>query len=587
MTDLGRSRTASFHSRSSRTGSPQLHQTLSGRHMDDNTVYHDRVNHATHQDQHNTNQDSTEVEKDSNAHDDGEETSLPSDSSDDETVDEVRDGIRDERDVEAGPKSLEKKATSKSDKDRDPNLVTWDGPNDPSNPKNWTIKKKWAATFVVSSFTFITPLSSSMVAPSLPSIAKDFGITNEVESQLVLSIFVLALAVGPLFMGPLSEIYGRVPVLQLSNLFYLIWNLVCGFAQNKGEMIAFRFLSGLGGSAPLAIGGGILSDCWHPEQRGKSISIYSLMPLLGPALGPLIGGFITEKTTWRWSFWAVSIADAFIQCAGLIFLKETYAPKLLKLKADRLKKETGNQAFHTEYDVPGRTIGSLLRTSLVRPFRLLGTQPIIQALAVYQAYLYGIMYLVLSTFPTLWENRYHESVGNGGLNYIAIGLGFFTGTQVCAPLNDRIYRRLRQRNNGVGRPEFRVPLMFVGAAFMPIGLFWYGWSAQARTHWIVPDIGIFVFSAGIIVGFQCTQTYVVDSYTRFAASAVGATTVLRCIAGFGFPLFAPYMYAALDYGWGNSLLAFIALGLGVPAPFMLWKYGASLRAKSTFAAGGG
>ena len=74
-------------------------------------------------------------------------------------------------------------------------------------------------------------------------------------------------------------------MLQLANLFYLAFNLGCGFAQNKGQMLAFRFLSGLGGSAPLAIGGGVLSDVFEAHERGKAISIYSLAPLLGPAIG--------------------------------------------------------------------------------------------------------------------------------------------------------------------------------------------------------------------------------------------------------------------------------------------------------------
>jgi MFS family permease len=131
--------------------------------------------------------------------------------------------------------------------------VTWDGPDDPENPKNWTNKKKWAATLIVSSFTFISPVSSSMVAPALPAMARELNITNSVEQSLILSIFVLAYAVGPLFLGPLSEINGRVIVLQLANLFYLAFNIGCGFAKTKGQLIAFRFLAGLGGSAPLAV----------------------------------------------------------------------------------------------------------------------------------------------------------------------------------------------------------------------------------------------------------------------------------------------------------------------------------------------
>lgn len=496
----------------------------------------------------------------------------------------IPDGADDERDVEGARPALEKRTTTRSVKD--PNLVTWDGPDDPDNPKNWGKGRKWAATLVVSSFTFISPVSSSMVAPALGAISSEFHITSTAEQQLVLSIFILAYAFGPLILGPLSELYGRVRVLQMANAFYFVWNLACGFSQNKGEMMAFRFLAGLGGSAPLAIGGGLLSDCWTAEERGRAISVYSLAPLLGPALGPIAGGFITENTTWRWCFWATCIADALIQLSGIFFLQETYTPELLKRKKLRLIKETGNQELHTEYDDPSRTFSKHLRTALVRPFIMIGTQPIVQVLAAYIAYIYGLMYLVLSTFPGLWEDQYGESIGIGGLNYISLGLGFFLGTQIGAPINDGMYRRLKKRNGGVGRSEFRVPLMFPGSVLIPIGLFWYGWTAQTHQHWILPNIGAAIFSIGNIMVFQACQTYIVDAYPRFAASAVASTAFVRSLCGFGFPLFAPAMYNALGYGWGNSVLGFVAIALGVPAPFLLWKYGETLRNRSRYAAGG-
>lgn len=95
-----------------------------------------------------------------------------------------------------------------------------------------------------------------MVAPDLAKMSKDLGVTSEVETHLILSIFVLAYAIGPLFLGLFSEVFGRVRILQLSNLLYLAWNLGCGFSRNKAEIIVFCFLSGIGGSAPLAIDGG-------------------------------------------------------------------------------------------------------------------------------------------------------------------------------------------------------------------------------------------------------------------------------------------------------------------------------------------
>ena len=241
--------------------------------------------------------------------------------------------------------------------------------------------------------------------------------------------------------------------------------------------------------------------------------------------------------------------------------------------------------LYTEFDTPNRTLVGTLRIALKRPFKLLGTQPIVQALACYMACLYGLLYLTLSTFPMLWATKYHMSIGTGSLNYISMGIGFLIGTQIKARLNDNIYARLKKKNNGIEKPEFRVPVMVPASLLVPIGLFMYGWSAQAHTHWIVPDIGICLFCAGVIVGFQCIQIYLVDSYTRYAASAIAAVTVLRSLAGFSFPLFAPAMYKALKYGWGNSVLGFIAIAIGIPAPFMLWKFGEALRAKSRFAAG--
>ena len=200
----------------------------------------------------------------------------------------------------------------------------------------------------------------------------------------------LGYAIGPLFLGPFSEVFGRVYVLQLANLFYLIFNSAAGWSTNKSEMIAFRFLSGLGGSAPLAIGGGVLGDIWSAEERGAALSIYSLAPLVGPAIGPVAGGFIAEYTTWRWVFWAPSIADIIVQVLGVFYLQETYGPRLLKVKVRKLREGTGNPDLRTEFDVADRSLKNTLRRALVRPFILLGTQPIIQILALYMAYLYGL-----------------------------------------------------------------------------------------------------------------------------------------------------------------------------------------------------
>lgn len=424
-----------------------------------------------------------------------------------------------------------------------------------------------------------------MIAPALQQIREDFNIKGHLELQMTLSIFVLAYAIGPMILGPLSELYGRVIILQCSNVVFLAFNTACGFSQSSSQLLAFRFLSGLGGSAPLAIGGGVLGDLFKPEERGKAMGIYAMGPLLGPAVGPIVGAWVAEKSTWRWMFYASSIVNAFILAAGFWKLNETYAPYILHKKAKMIRKQTGDNRYHAdgegEVDQP---IWKKIVKTMTRSFGMLFSQPIVQVLALYMAFSYGILYLALSTFFELFMKVYHESIGVAGLNYISLGLGFFIGAPLCGKAGDKVYRKLKAKDpRGQGKPEYRMPVVIPFSFFVPIGLLVYGWSAQKVTHWIVPNIGAFLFGIGTIAAFQCVTTYLVDTYARFAASAVAAVTILRSLAGFSFPLFAPAMYDALDYGWGNTVLALAAVGIGIPIPILLWLFGEKLRKRSSLA----
>jgi len=411
-----------------------------------------------------------------------------------------------------------------------------------------------------------------MVAPATSQIVEEFGLKSTAIQAMVTSVFVLGYALGPLFLGPLSEIYGRSIVLQLSNLFYLAWNIGCGFAQNKGQLIAFRFLSGLGGSAPLSIGGGVITDIWSVEQRGRASAIYSLAPLLGPMVGPVCGGWIASRSTWRWVFWSTSIADVLIQVAGLFFLNESYAPYLLEKKVKKVASTMDLQngpitQVRSVFESKGsRDWKVIFRIALTRPFALFYHEPIVQLFGLYMALIYGIFYLFLTTIPGIFTRVYHMEIGIAGLNYIALGIGLTGASQINARYMDRVYVWLRNRyGRGVGQPEFRLPSMIPGTILTPLGLFLAGWSAQTQLHWVVTDLGILFVGAGMILNFQSIQVYVLDTFTLHAASALAAVSFLRSIAGFGFPLFAPLMFEKLGYGKGTSILAAVSIVLGCPA----------------------
>jgi hypothetical protein len=113
----------------------------------------------------------------------------------------------------------------------------------------------------------------------------------------------------------------------------------------------------------------------------------------------------------------------------------------------------------------------------------------------------------------------------------------------------------------------------------------YGWSAQEHAFWLMPNIGVALYAAGSLICYQCIQVYILDAYPSYAASATAATTFLRSLCSFSFPLFAPYLVDKLGYGWEGTLLGCIAVVLGVPTPFVLWNYGARIRERSSFCAG--
>ncbi|KAF9246143.1 MFS polyamine transporter [Melanogaster broomeanus] len=471
-------------------------------------------------------------------------------------------------------------------------IVDWDGPDDPQNPNNWSSTRKWAATAIVSLFTFISPVSSSMIVPAMGQVAAEFGITNSVVIAQSTSIFVLAYALGPFFLGPMSEIYGRSRVLQLANLWYLVWNLGCAFAQTDSQLLAFRFLAGLGGSAPLAasffgseIGGAVLGDCWRPEERGRAVSLYSLAPLLGPAIGP--GYWIAQYSTWRWVFWSTTIVDGVVQILGVVLLQETYAPLLLERKAKKIRQSLDEEkvpykGVRTIFEAQGRTWQAIMTKALVRPFLMLYHEPILQLLGIYLAYLYGTIYLVLTTMPAMFEGVYGEPVGIAGLHNIALGIGYMGALQLNARFLDQIYIYLTKKYGGVGRPEFRLPAIVPGTILLPIGYLILGWTVEAHAPWIAPDIGIALIAAGTVLNFLCIQTYVIDTFTLYAASASAAVSALRPLAGFGFPLFAPAMYKALGFGMGDTVLAIAAIVIGCPAPWIFWKYGERIRKASSY-----
>lgn len=464
---------------------------------------------------------------------------------------------------------------------QDPNIVDWDGPDDPANPQNWSGTKKWAHIAVLSVLTLLTPLASSMFAPGVPELMRDFHSTSEDLATFVVSVYLLGFAAGPLVVAPLSEMYGRLPVYHVCNAIFIVWTVACALSTSMNMLIGFRFLAGCFGIAPITNGGGTIADLMAPEKRGAAMAIWAMGPLLGPVIGPVAGGFLAEDVGWRWIFWVIAIALALAATAALVILRETYAPTLLEKKTKRLQKETGNMNLRSKLDL-GITPKELWKRSLIRPAKLMFLSPICALMSFYMAIVYAIMYLLFTTFTFVFEDHYGFSPSTIGLVYIGCGIGMLLGLAVLGSLSDPLMKRLAEKHNGGNlKPEYRLPMLMYGGPFIPLGLFLYGWTTQYHVQWAVPLLGTLFVGIGMIAAFMCINTYLVDTFTRYAASAMAANTVLRSAFGAVFPLFALQMYNTLGLGWGNSLIAFIALAL-CPIPFAFYFYGERLRTHPRF-----
>lgn len=483
------------------------------------------------------------------------------------------------QDVKEMPQS-ELLASTPPSKDADPNLVTW-SENDPENPLNWPRGRKMMLVAVVSTCAFCVTNASSIISSAYPGIEEAFHVSHEV-AILGLTLFVIGLGIGPMLLGPLSEFYGRRPVYLISYTAFTLLGLPVSFANNLAVFLIFRFLTGFCGSAFLSVAGGSVSDVYAASNMFVPMALYTNGPFLGPVAGPLLSGFINQNTNWRWTFWVINIWSAVMLVMLIFFGPESYAPVLLAKKAKRLREETSNDAFYALHErvVAQRSLARTIIISSTRPFELLAREAMLTLLCLWASLVLGILYLFFVAFPIVFEEHgFNEQ--EVGLSFLGIGLGFVIA--ICTmPFWARHYTRLvATKGKGVAEPEFRLPIAMVGAVCVPIGMFWFGFTTYRSIHWIVPIIATVLFGFGIDYIFIAIFTYTGHAYRPVAASAMAANSICRSSWAASFPLFAEQMYRGLTPPGATALLAGLNV-LMVPVPFVLYKYGKRIRAKSQF-----
>ncbi|KAL4995519.1 major facilitator superfamily domain-containing protein [Aspergillus recurvatus] len=452
--------------------------------------------------------------------------------------------------------------------------------NDVDNPRNWSVARRSYVTIVAVSLVVNATFASSSPSGCLDSISQDFGIARE-AAGLTVTVFLLGYCAGPLVFAPLSEFYGRRAIFLITFTLYFAFNFLCAFAPNFGSLLVGRFLTGTFVSSPLSNAPGVLADLWDPISRGNAMAGFSCMVWVGPALGPLVSGFLELKKDWRWSFYVILWLGG--GSALLMFtLPETYAPIILKNKAHRIRKAKlpGYEGVKAPIDDTDRSLLGIYKLALTRPWIIL-FDTISFLCAIYISFVYLLLYMLFSIYPFVFREKRGWNSGVGQLPLIGTVVGALLGGIVVLAQSRRQAKKA-MRGEEV-KPEDRLVIAKIGGVVFAASIFWFAWTGEYNSiHWVVPTIAGGLVSGSMMLIFVAYFNYIVDSYLMYAASAIAANTVCRSAAGAAAPLFTNYMFHTLGVGGGGSLLGGVATLLAI-IPFVFYRYGERLRIRSRFA----
>ncbi|KAK2593450.1 hypothetical protein QQS21_008823 [Conoideocrella luteorostrata] len=447
--------------------------------------------------------------------------------------------------------------------------------NEPSNPLNWPTWRKATLVSAVASMGFVVSAGTSILSPGRVQIMNEFNVTSTV-ALLPVALYVFALGFGPVVGGPLSETIGRLPIYYLTMPLGSLFTLGAGFTHNFGVLCFCRFMAGFCYAPALAVPAASLSETFSQKTRGPASAVFILMPFLGPGLGPVMGSFIVNRKDWRWTEWTIIFFSIFCMIQ-LPFLRETFNPILKR----RLAKSRG-------YQLPPKVplsskLSLFVRVALIRPIHMLFAEPIVTFLCLYISVNFGVLFSFFAGVPYTFGLVYHFSLEQSGLVFLSIAIGCLAGFATICTCDVLVYRKKLALYPPLKTPpEHRLYPAMIGSLGLPVGLFWYAWTARSDISWASPAVAMIPFSWGNLCVFVSSMQYISDTYHgTVIASATSANGLARYGFAGAFPLFTIQMYDKLGIDWACSLLGFVSLVL-LPIPWVLFKFGPKIRAKSKY-----
>ncbi|TGJ77115.1 hypothetical protein E0Z10_g10770 [Xylaria hypoxylon] len=422
--------------------------------------------------------------------------------------------------------------------------------DDPENPYNWPKWKKNILLAATAIIAFTGSVGTSIISPAHQQLIDEFGVSSTV-AFLPLTTYVLALGLGPIIGGPLSETLGRKAIYIGAATVGGLFSLGAGFTTSFAGLCVLRFVAGFAYGPSLAIGSGFLAETYTPAERGLPSLLYILSPFLGPGLGPVIGVFLVDRKGWRWTQFTLVFFSVF-SLIWVLIGSESYHPVIQR----RRMKQLG----------------------ITPP-----EKPIVGLLSLYVAFVFGVLFNFFGAFFFIFQSVYGFTIVQSGLVFLAVALGCAIGA-LDIRLCDRLFYQPQVRRFPPHQvpPEYRLLPAMIGSVILPISIFIFAWTTRPSVSPAVSILAIVIFGAGNINLFVSALQYTGDVYHRTnVASATSANSLARYGLAAVFPLFSLQLYHNLSVAWASSLLGFVSIAL-LPLPWLLFKFGKSIRSKSKY-----
>jgi DHA1 family multidrug resistance protein-like MFS transporter len=387
--------------------------------------------------------------------------------------------------------------------------------------------------------------------------------------------------------SPISELpwIGRRPVYSLTFVAFLCFSVLAATAQSWKGYLVIRFFQAFFGSPCLATGGASMHDLFPHSTVPFSLTIWIAAAFCGPALGPVLAGYIVPEKGWHLGMWEIAYM-AGPTCVLLLLLPETYEPaiKAKRAKALRGDNRDGADSQQSRYEANSRgyvyVLLSSLREAIIVPFQIAVLDPSVAVANAYTSFIYATYYTLFDAIPRVYPVRYRFTSGELGLSFLHVFVAcVIAGLIYCAYVHKIL--NPANRRGLLNTHEDRLRPALIACFLPPIGLFLFAWTSNGKIHWMVGLIGLTIYSMGTFVILQCLSVYTPRIYPSHSASLFASNDFCRSSLATAAIHFGVPLYGKLGVERGVSILATLVV-LGIPSMWLIYWKGASLRGKSRF-----